>query len=66
MIAIGQIPNETLERNDAMNFYITLKRAIVDAPFAAVHAIGTACSRFAPPYSRPLTLSKSVFFLRCW
>ena len=32
-----------------MNFYITLKRAIVDAPFAAVHAIGTACSRFAPP-----------------
>lgn len=32
-----------------MNSYITLKRAIVDAPFAAVHAIGTACSRFAPP-----------------
>ena len=31
-----------------MNFYITLKRAIVDAPFAAMRAIGTACSRFAP------------------
>ena len=41
-----------------MNFYITLKRAIVYAPFTAARAIGTAYSRFDPPLSTSVNLAK--------
>ena len=57
-----------------MNFYITLKRAIVYAPFTAARAIGTAYSRFNPPLSTSVNLAKVgillallvISFTYCW
>ncbi len=46
-----------------MNFYITLKRAIVYAPFTAARAIGTAYSRFNPPLSTSVNLAKVSILL---
>ena len=57
-----------------MNFYITLKRAIVYAPFTAARAICTVCSRFDPPLSTSVNLAKVgillallvIAFTYCW
>ena len=57
-----------------MNFYITLKRAIVYAPFTAARAICTAYSRFNPPLSTSVNLAKVgillallvISFTYCW